>query len=597
MAKTVDKQWLTAAECAARTGLTVRALRVYEREGLVSPARSEKGWRRYGPAEVARLNTVTTLKALGLTLEQIRQVMTSTPPPLAQILHIQTESWRAKRAAAERALRLLEVARGRAASRALSLDELCELVKGLELSRSTEMQSATFRKLLSESLSAEEERALNAWWADHPADLAAARDSRESLGAIYTDIEQLAQERADSPAVQALVRRFQSTLTRSGSRERAVRLMQWNPWIGARFYGLGSKVAAHRRGLSEHPEQGTLSRQGVALLTAALQASPVAQASRELILEVRKLLSNAASAESPVADTVAQRMREICEIHDLGEPLVYVQWLRLMAHVNPTVSHNIEVDDVAWAFLARAIAHRDHCSESDMRELDNWLGSAPASSPAGRAIERVPVIPLRDVVVYPGMVMPLFAGRPRTIGAAEAALRGDKRVVLLTQRQPGVNDPAAEDLYLIGTNATVLDVSKIENGTLKIMVKGLTRARVDRVHVEDPLSADITLLAETSVQDGAEVETLRNDVLARFEQYAQVSGWPPRDARVRPEPPPLASLVEHFGRLESGRLADTIAAHTPLQLAQKQEVLEMLDVRQRLEYVDAATRNLQTVTS
>src|SRR6516164_6848902 len=71
MAKTVDKQWLTAAECAARTGLTVRALRVYEREGLVSPARSEKGWRRYGPAEVARLNTVTTLKALGLTLEQI----------------------------------------------------------------------------------------------------------------------------------------------------------------------------------------------------------------------------------------------------------------------------------------------------------------------------------------------------------------------------------------------------------------------------------------------------------------------------------------------------------------------------------------------
>ena len=110
MAKADDEQWLSAAECASRTGLTVRALRVYEREKLIKPSRTAKGWRRYGQAELTRLNTIVILKTLGLTLAQIRKVLVENPPSLANILQIQQESWREKRATADRALILVESA-------------------------------------------------------------------------------------------------------------------------------------------------------------------------------------------------------------------------------------------------------------------------------------------------------------------------------------------------------------------------------------------------------------------------------------------------------------------------------------------------------
>ena len=113
MAKADDKQWLSAAECASRTGLTVRALRVYEREKLIKPPRTAKGWRRYGQAELTRLNTIVILKTLGLTLAQIRKVLVENAPSLANILQIQQESWREKRASADRALILVESARRR----------------------------------------------------------------------------------------------------------------------------------------------------------------------------------------------------------------------------------------------------------------------------------------------------------------------------------------------------------------------------------------------------------------------------------------------------------------------------------------------------
>jgi MerR family transcriptional regulator, thiopeptide resistance regulator len=104
---------LSAAECASRTGLTVRALRVYEREGLIDPPRSAKGWRRYGAAELTRLNTIVILKSLGLTLQQIKKVLSENPPTLLRLLQVQAQSWKDKRAAAERALELVEAARER----------------------------------------------------------------------------------------------------------------------------------------------------------------------------------------------------------------------------------------------------------------------------------------------------------------------------------------------------------------------------------------------------------------------------------------------------------------------------------------------------
>src|SRR5580658_149828 len=104
MAKPKQLMSIGAAECAQRTGLTVRALRVYERHGLVEPTRSGKGWRRYGPKELARLNVIVTLKAFGLTLTQIGSVLAARPPPLAQVLQLQLEAWRARKATAEKGL-------------------------------------------------------------------------------------------------------------------------------------------------------------------------------------------------------------------------------------------------------------------------------------------------------------------------------------------------------------------------------------------------------------------------------------------------------------------------------------------------------------
>ncbi|HET7134024.1 MAG TPA: MerR family transcriptional regulator, partial [Gammaproteobacteria bacterium] len=121
---------LNAAECARRTGLTVRALRVYERAGLLKPPRSPNGWRLYGPAEIERLNIITALKGFGLTLAQIRKSFGSSPPALAAVLDMQLKTWAARRLAAERAVARLQAASARLRMRAnLSVEELCELMR------------------------------------------------------------------------------------------------------------------------------------------------------------------------------------------------------------------------------------------------------------------------------------------------------------------------------------------------------------------------------------------------------------------------------------------------------------------------------------
>jgi ATP-dependent Lon protease len=227
-------------------------------------------------------------------------------------------------------------------------------------------------------------------------------------------------------------------------------------------------------------------------------------------------------------------------------------------------------------------------------------------------IERVPVMPLRDVVVYPGVVIPLFAGRPKTIHAAEIAMSGDKRVMLVMQRQPSVDEPTANDLYQIGTLANVLEqwelrktaeasvadmmlVPNIPMFTHKILVKGIARAHVDILNAEDYVSGQVTVLNDTHVQNVGDLDSLKKAVIARFEQYVRLSGGPAKVWQGVREPPALADILSWFFSLDIGRLADAIAAHTPLRLAEKQEVLEILDVRKRIEYVDAATRELEQV--
>jgi ATP-dependent Lon protease len=189
-------------------------------------------------------------------------------------------------------------------------------------------------------------------------------------------------------------------------------------------------------------------------------------------------------------------------------------------------------------------------------------------------VEGVPVLPLRDVVVYPHMVIPLFVGREKSIQALDVAMRGDKRIMLIAQKQADVDDPKVDDLYRIGTVATILQLLKLPDGTVKVLVEGVDRARIDRLHAGEHFSADVTLQPDAEAYDEREMDVLGRSVISQFEQYVKLN------KKVPPEVLTALAGIEH-----AGRLADTVAAHMSLKLGEKQKVLEILDVRKRLEHI------------
>jgi ATP-dependent Lon protease len=188
----------------------------------------------------------------------------------------------------------------------------------------------------------------------------------------------------------------------------------------------------------------------------------------------------------------------------------------------------------------------------------------------------IPVLPLRDVVVYPHMVIPLFVGRDKSILALERAMEGDKRILLVAQKDAAQDDPEVDDIYRIGTVSTILQLLKLPDGTVKVLVEGGHRAEIES-YVEglEFFAAEVSVL-EAEDEDEREVEVLTRSVLAQFEQYVKLN------KKVPPEI--LASLS---GIEEPGRLADTIAAHLAVKIEQKQEILEVKDIRQRLEQLVA----------
>ena len=164
MAHNDDKNHLSAAACAARTGLTVRALRVYERYGLIKPKRSANGWRRYGPEDLSRLNTITVLKAAGLTLAQIRDVIRAKQPSLRNALEMQIEAWKARRLEAEKGYALAQAALTRLQTNdALSIDDLCNLIRNLEMSK----LHPVIQKVIDQELSPEQQQQWHSWWTQH----------------------------------------------------------------------------------------------------------------------------------------------------------------------------------------------------------------------------------------------------------------------------------------------------------------------------------------------------------------------------------------------------------------------------------------------
>ena len=185
----------------------------------------------------------------------------------------------------------------------------------------------------------------------------------------------------------------------------------------------------------------------------------------------------------------------------------------------------------------------------------------------------LPVLPLRDVVVFPHMVIPLFVGRDKSIRALDIAMEGDKRILLVAQKSAETDDPGAADLYPTGTLAQVLQLLKLPDGTIKVLVEGLTRAQVDAVkEVDGALSGSGAVVDSADSRQPREIDAIARSLMGLFEQYIKTN---------RKLPPELLQTLA--GIDDPSRLADTIAAHIGVRLADKQKLLETLDTAERLE--------------
>jgi len=186
----------------------------------------------------------------------------------------------------------------------------------------------------------------------------------------------------------------------------------------------------------------------------------------------------------------------------------------------------------------------------------------------------LPVLPLRDVVVFPYMVMPLFVGRAKSISALDEAMNEGKQLLLVSQKQADLEEPTVDDVFDVGTIANIIQLLKLPDGTVKVLVEGQQRAKINQLNDgEDHFSAEVTPI-ETTFGDEKELDVVKAAVLNEFESYLQLNKKIPADV--------LAALQRID---DADRLADTMAAHIPVTVRHKQSVLELADVQERLEYL------------
>ncbi len=186
----------------------------------------------------------------------------------------------------------------------------------------------------------------------------------------------------------------------------------------------------------------------------------------------------------------------------------------------------------------------------------------------------LPLLPLRDVVVFPHMVIPLFVGRPKSIKALETAMESGKHIMLVAQKSAAKDEPVPEDLYQVGCMASILQMLKLPDGTVKVLVEGSQRAQVTKFSdAKTHFVADADLILQEDGEEN-EIEALRRGLFAQFDQYVKLN---------KKIPPEILTSLASID--DAGRLADTIAAHLPLKIEQKQEILEMVSVQKRLEHM------------
>ena len=189
----------------------------------------------------------------------------------------------------------------------------------------------------------------------------------------------------------------------------------------------------------------------------------------------------------------------------------------------------------------------------------------------------LPLLPLRDVVVFPHMVIPLFVGRPKSIKALEAAMEAERRIMLVAQKTAAKDEPSVQDMFEVGCVATILQLLKLPDGTVKVLVEGQQRATVNRIEEgESHFTANVTPIDVTVLpaagDKGSEIEALRRAVMQQFDHYVKLN---------KKIPPEILTSISSID--DAGRLADTIAAHLPLKLDAKQVILDLSAVKARLE--------------
>ncbi|MDE3209103.1 MAG: endopeptidase La, partial [Pseudomonadota bacterium] len=197
-----------------------------------------------------------------------------------------------------------------------------------------------------------------------------------------------------------------------------------------------------------------------------------------------------------------------------------------------------------------------------------------SNTPESAEFQTLPLLPLRDVVVYPHMVIPLFVGRPKSIKALETSMEAGKHILLVAQKSAAKDEPSIDDLYSVGSVASVLQMLKLPDGTVKVLVEGINRALVQKIVEEDEHFIATVETIDVSGESDTVQEALMRSLFTQFDQYVKLN------KKIPPEILTSLASIE-----DAGRLADTIAAHLPLKLEQKQKILEMFSTKERLEHL------------
>ena len=274
-----------------------------------------------------RLNTITVLKSLGLTLAQIRTLLSDRSPSIEGSLRIQVEIWKARKVAADRALMLVEAALSHVkSSRSLSIDDLCNLIRSFEMnSVPTELKD-----LIAEHITADESQAWSKWWSDHPEDQAETAKFIEAQNALFAEIVER-MNAGDDPGsvdVQALIDQQNKDLLKYHIRERGIRQMEWNYPVTVKWHGIGYKARERNReqkSANDAPT-GVFSREFSEFLIAAYQKSEYGRLITALHAQVNRLVAAGLSPSSENAKQLARQFRALCSQYSLGDAEVYARY-------------------------------------------------------------------------------------------------------------------------------------------------------------------------------------------------------------------------------------------------------------------------------